>query len=120
MRRRSGRNSCASIGRGEAGGAAPRPEAVRLARLRQVPRDRGRPEGQRRPSLAEAGKRFTAPYVVESILLPSKQVADAFRATTLTLTDGRVLTGLVVNETADAPGNAPAGRHAEDRPEEGD
>ncbi len=54
------------------------------------------------PSLAEAGKRFTAPYVVESILLPSKQVADAFRATTLTLTDGRVLTGLVVNETADS------------------
>ena len=34
--------------------------------------------------------------------MPSKQVADAFRATTLTLTDGRVLTGLVVNETADA------------------
>ena len=54
------------------------------------------------PSLAEAGKRFTAAYVVESILLPSKQVADAFRATTLTLADGRVPTGLVVGETADA------------------
>ena len=54
------------------------------------------------PSLAEAGKRFTVPYVVESVLLPSKQVADAFRSTTLTTTDGRVLHGLVVNETADA------------------
>ncbi|HBI43014.1 MAG TPA: hypothetical protein DDY78_09185 [Planctomycetales bacterium] len=53
------------------------------------------------PSLTQAGKRFTVPYVVESILLPSKQVADAFRSTTLTLTDGRVLNGLVVNETAD-------------------
>ena len=31
------------------------------------------------PSLTEAGKRFTVPYLVESILLPSKQVADAFR-----------------------------------------
>ena len=53
------------------------------------------------PSLSQANKRFTAPYVVESILLPSKQVADAFRSSTLTLTDGRVLTGLVVSETAD-------------------
>ena len=53
------------------------------------------------PSLSQAGKRFTAPYVVESILLPSKQVADAFRSSTITLTDGRVLTGLVMNETAD-------------------
>ena len=34
-------------------------------------------------------------------MLPSKQVADAFRSSTLTLTDGRVLTGLVVSETAD-------------------
>jgi putative heme-binding domain-containing protein len=54
------------------------------------------------PSLSEAGKRFTVPYLAESILLPSKQVADAFRASTLTLADGRVLTGLVLNETADA------------------
>ena len=54
------------------------------------------------PSLSEAGKRFTVPYLVESVLLPSKQVAEAFRSTTLTMTDGRVLHGLVVNETADA------------------
>ena len=53
------------------------------------------------PSLSEAGKRFTVPYLVESVLLPSKQVADAFRSTTLTLSDGRVLHGLVVGETAD-------------------
>jgi putative heme-binding domain-containing protein len=53
------------------------------------------------PSLAEAGKRFTVPYLLESILLPSKQVADAFRATTLTTRGGLVFTGLVVNETAD-------------------
>jgi putative heme-binding domain-containing protein len=54
------------------------------------------------PSLAEAKRRFTVPYVVESILLPSKQVAEPFRATTLSLADGKVVTGLVVGETADA------------------
>ncbi len=53
------------------------------------------------PSLAEAGKRFTVPYLVESILLPSRQVAEPFRATTLTLTDGKLVTGLVVTESAD-------------------
>jgi putative heme-binding domain-containing protein len=54
------------------------------------------------PSLAEAKRRFTVPYVVESVLLPSKQVAGPFRATTLELADGKVVTGLVVGETADA------------------
>jgi hypothetical protein len=33
------------------------------------------------PSLAEARKRFTVPYVVASVLLPSKQVAPVFHAT---------------------------------------
>jgi putative heme-binding domain-containing protein len=54
------------------------------------------------PSLAEAKRRFTVAYVVESVLLPSKQVAEPFRATLLNLTDGKVVSGLVVNETADA------------------
>jgi putative heme-binding domain-containing protein len=51
------------------------------------------------PNLADIRRRFTTAYVVESILLPSKQVADPFRGTTLALTDGRTLTGLVVNDT---------------------
>jgi putative heme-binding domain-containing protein len=53
------------------------------------------------PSLAETRKRFTVPYIVESILLPSKQVSPVFRATHVELKSGQVLTGLVVSETAD-------------------
>jgi putative heme-binding domain-containing protein len=51
------------------------------------------------PNLADLRRRFTKAYVVESVLLPSKQVADPFRGTTLALADGRTLTGLVVNDT---------------------
>lgn len=51
------------------------------------------------PNLADVRRRFNTAYVVESILLPSKQVADPFRAATLALADGRTLTGLVLNDT---------------------
>jgi len=53
------------------------------------------------PSLVDAGKRFTVPYVVESILLPSKVVSPLFRGTVLQTNDGNLFSGLVVNETAD-------------------
>jgi putative heme-binding domain-containing protein len=53
------------------------------------------------PSLAEAGKRFTIPYVVESILLPSKVVSPLFRFTVIRLKNGDIFGGLVVSETAD-------------------
>ncbi|HJT33278.1 MAG TPA: TIM barrel protein [Pirellulales bacterium] len=48
------------------------------------------------PNLAGIRRRFNTAYVVESILLPSKQVADPFRAATLQLADGRTLTGLIL------------------------
>jgi putative heme-binding domain-containing protein len=51
------------------------------------------------PSLAEAWRRFTVPQMVESLLLPSKQVAGPFRGTTLRTVDGVVLNGLVVSES---------------------
>lgn len=54
------------------------------------------------PSLASAGKRFTVPHIVESILTPHRQVADLFQATTLVLSSGEVLTGLVVSESNDS------------------
>lgn len=54
------------------------------------------------PNLADAQRRFTAAYLVESVLLPSKQIAEPFRSTVLSLANGQVVTGLVVNETADA------------------
>ncbi|OWK46501.1 LamG-like jellyroll fold domain-containing protein [Fimbriiglobus ruber] len=51
------------------------------------------------PSLADAGRRFTATYLVESILTPDKQVAQEFRASKVVTVDGQVLTGLVVRES---------------------
>ena len=53
------------------------------------------------PSLADATKRFTAAYLVESILLPNKSVSPIFRATQVVTTNGRVVIGLVVGETAE-------------------
>jgi putative heme-binding domain-containing protein len=53
------------------------------------------------PSLVDAGKRFTIPYVVESILLPNKVVSPLFRGTVLQTNDGNLFSGLVVNETSD-------------------
>ena len=53
------------------------------------------------PSLAEAGKRFTIPHVVESILLPSKVVSPLFRFTVIRLKNGDILGGLVVSETVE-------------------
>jgi putative heme-binding domain-containing protein len=53
------------------------------------------------PSLADARKRFTVPYLVESVLLPSKQISPVFRATFIEMKTGQSLTGLVVKETGD-------------------
>jgi putative heme-binding domain-containing protein len=53
------------------------------------------------PSLADAARRFTLPYLVESVLLPSKQMSPLFRRTSLETDDGKIVTGLVVSETAD-------------------
>lgn len=53
------------------------------------------------PSLADAVKRFTLPYLVESVLLPSKQISPVFRRTSIETEAGQIVTGLVVSETAD-------------------
>ncbi len=53
------------------------------------------------PSLAGAAARFTVPYLVESVLDPSRTVSPVFRATTFVMGNGQVLTGLVISETAD-------------------
>jgi putative heme-binding domain-containing protein len=50
------------------------------------------------PSLAEAKRRFTVAHLVESIMIPSKQVAEPFRATTLATSEGQTITGLVITE----------------------
>jgi putative heme-binding domain-containing protein len=53
------------------------------------------------PSLTDIKKRFTVPHVVESILLPSKQVAEPFRASRIELKSGQSISGLIVAEQAD-------------------
>lgn len=53
------------------------------------------------PSLADAGKRFTLPYLVESVLVPSKVISPVFRSTVITTHEGKVITGLVVSETGE-------------------
>jgi putative heme-binding domain-containing protein len=53
------------------------------------------------PNLADARRRFTIPYLVESVLLPNKQISPVFRATQVQTSDGRQFIGLVVGETAD-------------------
>jgi putative heme-binding domain-containing protein len=51
------------------------------------------------PSLFEAKRRFTVPHLVESVLLPSRLVAEPFRAQSIVTDDGRTITGLVTSET---------------------
>jgi len=53
------------------------------------------------PSLAEAKRRFTVVHLVESILLPGKQVTEAFRATNIVTKSGQALSGLIVSDDAD-------------------
>jgi putative heme-binding domain-containing protein len=52
-------------------------------------------------SLAEAGKRFTVAHLVESVLLPNKQVSPVFKATQILTKEGKTLTGLEIGETAE-------------------
>lgn len=53
------------------------------------------------PSLADAAKRFTVSHLVESILIPGKQISPVFKATQVVTKEGRVLLGLVIGETAE-------------------
>lgn len=53
------------------------------------------------PSLADAAKRFTVPHLVESILLPNKQISPVFKATLVETKEGKQHIGLVTGETAD-------------------
>jgi len=54
------------------------------------------------PSLVGAGRRFTVPYLVESVLLPNRKVSPVFRSTVIVTNSGKTVTGLVVGETGQA------------------
>ena len=51
------------------------------------------------PSLDRIASRRAPEYIMESIVLPSKDIAPEFEAVAVATTDGRVITGLRVNET---------------------
>lgn len=53
------------------------------------------------PSLADAGKRFTVPYLVESVLVPSKVISPVFKSTVIATHEGKVIMGLVIAENAE-------------------
>ena len=53
------------------------------------------------PSLAGAGGRFTIPYLVESVLLPSRKLSPVFKASQIVTNRGTVHTGLVIGENAE-------------------
>ena len=50
------------------------------------------------PDIAKAGEEATAEYLIESVLAPSKAIKRGYEPITVAITDGRVVTGLVVAE----------------------
>ncbi len=54
------------------------------------------------PHLVDIGKRYKPDELVESILKPSVKLAQGFETYVFEMTDGRVFTGFVVSERADA------------------
>ena len=50
------------------------------------------------PDIAKGGKEATAEYIVESVLLPSKEIKKGYETIAINTTDGRVITGLLVEE----------------------
>jgi len=53
------------------------------------------------PDLSHVGGKFDRPHLIEAVLEPSAQIVEGYRATTLTLADGRVLTGVVKDQSGD-------------------
>jgi len=85
-------------GDAERGGKLFGPDGIGCAKCHSVANDMAVQGG---PSLAGARKRFTVPYLVESILLPGRQVSPLFKATVIVTADGKVHAGLVIGETSD-------------------
>jgi putative heme-binding domain-containing protein len=57
--------------------------------------------GSTGPDLTGAGNRFSARDLLESVVAPSKVISDQYKGTVLTTHDGEVITGRVIDETAD-------------------
>ena len=53
------------------------------------------------PDLSGVAGRFSARDLLESIVVPSKTISDQYQAVTIATTDGRVVTGRIVNLNGD-------------------
>ncbi|QDV35463.1 PQQ-dependent sugar dehydrogenase [Tautonia plasticadhaerens] len=51
--------------------------------------------GEVGPDLSDVGAKLDRPYLVESVLEPSRQIVEGYRASLVATADGRVLSGLV-------------------------
>lgn len=54
------------------------------------------------PDLTGAGNRFSARDLLESVVAPSKVISDQYKGTIFTTTDGEVIAGRIIDETAEA------------------
>lgn len=52
------------------------------------------------PDLSMIGGKFDRPHLIESLLQPSRQIVEGYRPTIIVLTDGRTLTGIVKERSA--------------------
>ncbi|CAN5141054.1 hypothetical protein BH11PLA2_BH11PLA2_32950 [soil metagenome] len=52
------------------------------------------------PDLTSVLNKFTTAYLVEAIINPSKDISDQYQSSTVTVNDGRILTGLAIKEGA--------------------
>jgi len=55
--------------------------------------------GEVGPDLTSIGAKFDRPHLIESILEPSRQIVEGFQTSTLLMDDGRVLTGVIREES---------------------
>lgn len=51
--------------------------------------------GEVGPDLSDVGAKLDRPYLIESVLEPSRQIVEGYRASVVATADGRVLSGLV-------------------------
>ena len=79
----------------------PGPPAVRRHALLRLPSLCQR-RGGLGPDLSGVAGRFSARDLLESIVLPSKVISDQYEAVTIQTTDGRVVTGRIVNLNGDS------------------
>jgi putative heme-binding domain-containing protein len=62
----------------------------------------GKEGGTVGPELSSIASKYPRDELIASVLYPSAKISSGYEPTALALDDGRVLTGIVRNETADA------------------